>query len=178
MINSKMQTLTVRRKSDDAVVAEIYIEESGEVGLVGSGYYVEASDAPSATLDDAKVSAKRTINLMAGQMRSQHVSHGHGIELVYMRKEKEAVAWDGAGRPAIADDTVYPWIWRESQALSMTPADTAIRILGRIAALDELGSQMEAVRMSANQSIDNAVQIEDVATAKMEGLQALEVFRL
>jgi len=178
MFDPKMKTLTVRRRADDAVVAEIYVESDGHINLVAPNHYIETDVQESADMLTLQKQAKRAINLMAGQMRAQYVSRGHGIDLVYMRKEQEARSWDAAGRPDITDGDTYPWMWAESQALGITPLQTAIRIKNRIDQLDQIGSQMEGARMLANQNIDNAMTVEEVAAAKMAGLQALEAFRV
>jgi len=171
-----LRTITLRRISDDVPIAEVWIDETAEINIASEAVYMEEALDGADTFDAAQKTAIRAVNLYAGRIRNKFMSEGLGIELVYMRKDMEAHAYDAAGRPTLVDGSTYPFIWEEAQAMGLTPSEVCDRILARTVALSDIGSRMEGARMAALVPVESATTMEELATAKLAALRSLQVF--
>ena len=108
--------------------------------------------SPFASLDQARVWAKNTIDAAAGRARGRFVTVIHGQDAVYLAKYNEAISFLRAAGPV--DAALYPWVMAEAVATGLPPLDVAERIKGAGQAWHtDLGPRIEGLRVGGKDKL-------------------------
>lgn len=118
-----------------------------------------ASARSAAELIDRRASAFAIIKAAAGAARAKYISTIPGQEMIYLAKEREAVAYL-AGEPGD-----YPFLAAEVGETGETIEQVAQVILNLAAAWRVIGAGIEALRVRANAAVHAAEDVEAVDAA-------------
>lgn len=112
-------------------------------------------------LDEAKVKAKRHIDVLAELTRQQFISPGAGQVATYQEKAEQAIEFVAAGYPT-ANLANYPFIAAEVEALGGTPQQVADGILAARSAWIVAGAAIEKIRLAAKRDVMLCTTEDDV----------------
>lgn len=138
----------------------------------------DAWDAARAAEEPILLEADRELALKkadsyAGKKRMQYIAAGVGQDLVYDEKVRQAQAFKDGG---YVNPENYPFIEKEATALSTTPEAIADLILANRASWIEIGSDIEAIRLSTKEQIRNVTdraQFEVILAAMQSAFDAI-----
>jgi hypothetical protein len=138
----------------------VFYEDS--LGNVHPEEPVAVSEGNAEVVDDEDVlsieghrsRAKRQVDLLAGQCRTQYITCVEGQEMVYGIKKAEAAAY--LADNSIDLDTV-PHIKERSERLGITPLDVATEWQGKADVWIAISPVIEGIREGAKDSVEVAV---------------------
>ena len=133
---------------------------------------------PEKEFVELKESTKRTVDAIAESTRKSHITSIVGQDMVYLRKENEAVAYKAADYPNIKDSSEYPHIHADSVAYGITPQEAADRIITKRDEWLIVSAEIERERLSGKNAVDAAADEDEVNAALDEALGALNALRM
>lgn len=96
-------------------------------------------------LEEARAHYLKQVDSIAETARLQHITPGAGQSATYEAKHKEATAYPGGGP--------FPFLEAEAEALGQTPGEVADTIIAKRSEWEQIGSLIEAERISAKTTI-------------------------
>lgn len=120
----------------------------------------------------AKALAKREIDIAAETARAKYITLGSGQAMAYQEKGEEAADYVTAGYPV--DLSNYPWIQAEVDATGKTSTQAADDILSTKSTWVTVGAQIEKERLLGKITVENAIDIDAVNTAKNTAITLLQ----
>lgn len=107
------------------------------------------------TLTDIKAGIKRAIDTDAEAERLRYITAGTGQAMTYQRKVDEAKRLQADTGPATATD--YPLLGASIGIDGASIQAVAAVVLGMDAAWAQIGAQIERIRLTAKQAVDDAL---------------------
>lgn len=111
------------------------------------------------TLEEAKVAAKKYIDVLAETSRQRFISPGAGQIATYQEKSEEAIEFVAAGYP-VEQLSNYPFIQAEVVAMGLTPQEVADGILTARSLWITAGAAIEGIRLATKAQV-TAAESED-----------------
>ena len=128
----------------------------------------------TAEIATSRVVAISTVNTVAEAVRSRFVTPGSGQAMVYMEKQAEARAWFAAGEPE--DLTEFPWLQAEIGITAPSSYELAQLWLNLSTIWAQIGSQLEAIRLTAIKDIEEQITeagVQHVISQALAQMQSL-----
>ena len=125
------------------------------------------------SIEELKTQAKYTIDRVAERSRLRYITPGSGQSQVYKEKGEEATDFIAAGYPN--DLSSYPFIQAEVNATGKTRQQVADDIIAAKSVTVAVLAAIEQSRLSGKKNVDDAVDIDDINSAKDATVASLEL---
>lgn len=155
---------------------------------IDNGQIVDMPAKPSAThvfdyvikdwvegrsLAEARETAIKTLNKQIGIVRAKYITIIPGQESIYLAKENEAIRYIADATPNLAD---YPLIASEIGITATTAYELAQIWLFMADQWRTIAAALEAIRLTAKDSVTNAVDVAGVDTVLNNALAELSAY--
>jgi len=127
--------------------------------IVDQSRKVTAAQAAAAALQDRKEGALARIRQLSGETRATYISVIPGQEMIYLAKEREAVAY------LAGDPGDFPFLSAEVGETGETLTQVAQVVLNLAAGWRVIGAEIEALRVRANAAVNAAATLAEVDAA-------------
>jgi hypothetical protein len=144
------------------VTAEVDVLERNLPELDISCWKVVDGELEMFTIDPIKANYKSRIGLKISSIRSGFITDLVGQEMIYLRKEAEAIAYISATDPVLSD---YPMIQAEVGITAPTGYEVAQIWLYMSQMWQVVASQLEAIRLTAVNAIASATTEAEIIDA-------------
>lgn len=130
--------------------------------------WIDARDAEARAcdLDEARQEAIFCVNQRVGRARQKFITDLPGQDVIYLRKEREAVAYLAEANPTLAD---YPLLSAEVGVTAATAYQVAQIWVHKSQSWQQTAAALEAIRLRGVNAIA-------AATTEAEAVQALHAF--